>query len=172
MDIKHVWAMPNSETFSIKPIEEFVWKYLRNSRVSIDPYARNKGLADWTNDINPNTSAEFHMDAEEFMAMLIEKNVKADLILLDGPYSPRQVKEMYNDIGRKMKMEDAWGGATKKRMRALVEQVSTPDCTVLYFGWNTNMMGKKAGWSIEEVLMVSHGSDHTNTICMAEKRII
>ncbi|MDE1882322.1 MAG: hypothetical protein KGI89_17440, partial [Euryarchaeota archaeon] len=31
-------------------------------------------------------------------------------------------------------------------------------------------MGKKYGFQIEEILLVCHGSDHNDTICMAERR--
>ena len=68
--------MPNHETFSIKPINEFVRKHL--SGVSVDPFARNKDWFTYTNDLNPETSAQYHMDAVEFLEMLKEKNVFVD----------------------------------------------------------------------------------------------
>lgn len=161
--------MPNRDTFSIPPIKNFVVEHLLKSRLSIDPFARNTRLATITNDLNPKTTAQYHLEAEEFLALLIHQKVQADLILLDPPYSPRQVKECYNDIGRKMATEDAWGGAMKKRRRELLYQIMTPDAVVLTFGWNTNGMG--AGFEIEQILLVAHGSDHNDTICMAEKRL-
>lgn len=172
MIMTRTWAMPNKDTFSIKPIGEFVQKYLAQSRVSIDPFARNKQWATYTNDLNPETSAEYHVDAEEFLKLLINKGVKADLIILDPPYSPRQIKECYDGIGIKMKKEDAWIGRTKKNRRSLINQLATEDCKVLTFGWNTNGMGKDGNWQIDEILLVAHGSDHNDTICMAESRII
>lgn len=71
MKFSRAWAMPNSETFSIKPIGNFVKKYL--SGVSVDPFARNKNWFTYTNDLNPNTSAMFHMDAENFLIYLGQK---------------------------------------------------------------------------------------------------
>lgn len=62
--------MPNADTFSVKPIGEFVQRYLATSRVSVDPFARNKRWATHTNDLNPATEAEHHMDAEAFLVML------------------------------------------------------------------------------------------------------
>lgn len=161
--------MPNSDTFSIPPILGFVHHYLLKSKVSVDPFARNTGLATHTNDLNPNTAAKHHLEAEDFLALLIHQKITADLFIIDPPYSPRQVKECYNGIGRKMATEDAWGGAMKKRRRELIYQIATPDAVVLTFGWNTNGMGK--GWEIVEILLVAHGSDHNDTICMAERRI-
>jgi len=37
-----VWAMPNRDTFSIKPIGEYVKRDISKSQVSIDPFARHK----------------------------------------------------------------------------------------------------------------------------------
>lgn len=57
MKFSRVWAMPNHDTFSVKPIGEFVRRYLDASKVSVDPFARNKQWATYTNDLDPNTSA-------------------------------------------------------------------------------------------------------------------
>lgn len=170
MTISRVWAMPNKDTFNIKPITEFVQRFLKSSKVSIDPFARNKRWATHTNDLNPQTEAEHHMECEDFLRHLITKGVKADLVILDPPYSPRQVKECYDSIGLKMSQTDAMGGAARKRRRALIEQLVKPEATVLTFGWDTNGMGKN-GWQIDEILLVAHGSDHNDTICMAESRL-
>lgn len=62
--------MPNADTFSVKPIGEFVQRYLAASKVSIDPFARNKRWATHTNDLNPDTSAQHHLDATDFLAQL------------------------------------------------------------------------------------------------------
>ena len=166
--IRRVWAMPTGDTFDIPCIAGFVKARLMKSKVSIDPYARNKRWANYTNDLNPSTAAEWHMDAEKFLAMLVSQGVTADLVILDPPYSPRQVKECYDGIGIAMKQEDAMGGATKKRRKALVEKLVKPGGEVLSFGWNTVGMGK--GWTQEEILLVCHGSDHNDTICLSERR--
>jgi hypothetical protein len=169
--IRRVWAMPNADTFDIRPIAEFVKLRLATSHVSVDPFARNKRWATHTNDLNPNTSAEHHMDATEFMEMLAGRDVRADLVIIDPPYSPRQVKECYDSIGHKMKQGDALLGAIRKRLKAAIHSVLQPGGVVLHFGWNTVGMGKGLGYEIEEILMVCHGSDHNDTICLAERKI-
>lgn len=170
MKIERVWAMPNRDTFSIKPIRAFVQRYLDESTASIDPYARNTAFASITNDLNPATSADYHMDAVDFMKLMVQEKVTADLVILDPPYSPRQVKECYDSIGLKMKQGDAWGGEIKGRLHTFVDQLLEPGGVVLRFGWNTNGMGKKFGYDLEEILLVSHGSDHNDTICIAERK--
>lgn len=168
--ISRVWAMPNSCTFQIKPIREFVLKYVDASKVSVDPYARNSRWCTYTNDLNPHTMADYHMDSLEFVEHLAECGVKADLIIHDPPYSPRQVKEMYDGIGRKMKQDEALLGFMRKRLKAAFMRIATPDMTVLTFGWNSVGMGVTLGFHIEEIMLVCHGSDHNDTICVAERR--
>lgn len=74
--MSRTWAMPTSDTFDCKPIGDFVRQYLKG--VSVDPFARNKRWATHTNDLNPETAAEYHMDAKDFLEMLAAKGVKAD----------------------------------------------------------------------------------------------
>jgi hypothetical protein len=92
MKFSRAWSIPNHETFSIAPIGSFVRRYLAQSKVSIDPFARNKRLATYTNDLDPTTKADSHLDAETFCRKL---GKTCDLVLFDPPYSPRQISECY-----------------------------------------------------------------------------
>ena len=170
LTITREWAMPHHETFSIKPIGEFVQRYLAQSKVSVDPFSRNRDWATFTNDLDPRTSALSHVDAEEFLCKLADERIQADLIIIDPPYSPRQVKECYDGIGIKMKQTDALLGFVRGKLRVQVDRLLSPGGVVLWFGWNTTGMGKKYGYEIEEIMLVCHGSDHNDTICVAERK--
>jgi hypothetical protein len=167
--IRREWAMPNADTFDVPVIGAFVKRYLHSAKVSVDPFSRNKRWATYTNDLNPETQAEFHMDATDFLCHLIRQGVKADLVILDPPYSPRQVKECYDGIGHKMEQNDALLGLQRKKMKQEIRELLTPEGIVLTFGWNSVGMGK--GFEIADLLLVCHGSDHNDTICLAERRI-
>lgn len=161
--------MPNADTFTVPPMGEMVKRYLSEARVSVDPFARNKRWATHTNDINPNTEAEHHMEAREFMGMLVAQGVVADLVIFDPPYSPRQVAEVYSEIGLTATMKDTQTANMKKECRNLIRKLCRPDSVVLSFGWNSVGMGN--GFVTEEILMVCHGGDHNDTICLAERMI-
>lgn len=166
-----VWAMPSADTFDIPPIGEFVKKYLRQSRVSIDPFARNKRWATYTNDLNPNTASEYHMDAEDFCLMLSSMGIKADLIIFDPPYSPTQMKECYSGFG----IDSKDGGSNSSlyaRVKRAIEPIVEVGGVVLSFGWNTHGMMTHRNFIIEEILLVCHGQAHNDTICMAERKIV
>ena len=84
MIIQRKWAMPNSKTFSIKPIRELIDKYVFG--VIIDPFANDSKIASITNDIDPSKDTTHHMDATDFLKMFSDKSI--DCVLYDPPYSP------------------------------------------------------------------------------------
>ncbi len=164
------FAGPNSNTFDIPCIAGFVHKYLLDSEVSIDPFARNKRWATHTNDLHPGTNAEHHLDAETFLIQLAQRGVKADLVIFDPPYSPRQIAECYDNIGKTVTSQDTQNCVLYSRVRSKIPAILSEDGIVLSFGWNSNGMGRKHGMEIIEILLVAHGAAHNDTICMAERR--
>lgn len=170
MYFKRTFAMPNAETFSIPPIAEFVALFLRNSKSSVDPFARNKALATHTNDLDPSTAAQSHCDAEEFLQILACQNVSADLGLFDPPYSPRQISECYKSIRLKVGIEETQNSRLYKRVRDALDTIIIPGGIVLSFGWSSNGMGVTRGYELLGVLLVAHGGAHNDTICIAERK--
>lgn len=165
------WHPPSGDTFSISPIRAFVLRHLAAGGVSIDPFARNSRLATYTNDLNPDTTADSHMDAAEFLAMLAARGVRADVLIFDPPYSPRQISDCYQGVGREVGMGDTQNAGLYARVRDAAIPALKPDAKVLSFGWNTVGMGRKHGFMLEEVLIVCHGGAHNDTLCIAERRV-
>lgn len=163
--------MPTGDTFSCKPIGALVKNYLLNSTVSIDPFARNKRWATWTNDLNPETIAEYHMDAYDFILMLQEKNVQADCIIFDPPYSPTQVKELYSGIGQTFTQQDAQRTHSWTKEKDALDKLLVVGGYFLYFGWDTVGMGKSRGYEPVEFLDVCHGPGHHDTLCLVERKL-
>lgn len=169
MEIRRVWAMPNSQTFSIKPIKQLIEKYQGlTSGDWCDPFARNCKLANITNDINPKTSATYHMDALEFLKAQPDSSMAG--VLYDPPYSPRQIKECYDGIGKPLTQAITSAKFWSDQKKQIARIVKTGGY-VLSFSWNSGGIGKKYGFEIMEILLVAHGGWHNDTICVVEKRI-
>lgn len=170
-----VWEMPNPNTFSIPSIAGFVQKYLLKSKLSVDCFSRNNRLSTYTNDLNPKTEAEYHMDAEDFLRMLESKFIRCDLAVFDPPYSPRQISECYKESGIPISKcfhpIETSNGALYSRVKSALVKVLTDDAIVLSFGWNSAGMGKKHGFEQIEIMLVCHGGAHNDTICVAERKI-
>lgn len=164
------WAMPNHNTFSIKPIKELILRYI--SGKWLDPFSRNSPYEIRkyciTNDLNPEFEADYHMESLDFLNQMNGK--KFDGILFDPPYSPRQISECYKGVGRPVHMKDtqsSFYGDRKKAAAALIKQGGYS----ISFGWNSGGMGKSNGFQLVEILLVAHGGAHNDTICTVERKI-
>jgi hypothetical protein len=164
------FAMPSAETFSVKPIGEFVRRFLVEAKISVDPFAWNRAWATYTNDINPATSAQSHQDAEAFLDGLAAKNINADLVLFDPPYSPRQIAEHYRAAGLRVGQDDTQSGRLYRRVRDAIDRIVCPGGIVLSFGWQSVGMGVGRGYELFETMLVAHGGGHNDTICIAERK--
>lgn len=163
--------MPNADTFTIKPIGELVQRYLANASVSIDPFARNNQWADYTNDLNPTTTAQYHFTALRFLTVLHRANRRADVVIFDPPYSLRQTKEVYEGVGIKFTQEDSQQVGHWSKEKEICRDLIKTGGYFLHFGWHSNGMGKKRGFEIVEILLVAHGGCHNDTICTVERKI-
>lgn len=168
--IDRVWAMPSADTFDVPPIAGFVQQYLLKSKVSVDPFARNKRWATYTNDLNPNTAAQYHLEAADFLRNLLADGVRADLVIFDPPYNPSQAKECYESIGLRNTLRSAQSGGVWAEEKDIASHLLTNKGTFLWFGWNTCGMGKGRGFEVAEILIVSHGRGKNDTLCLAEVR--
>lgn len=168
MIINRVWAMPNKWTFQIPPIADLLTRYVGDGKGWIDPFAGMYSPAEFTNDLNPKMPTKYHLEALEFLKQLKGKYKGA---LIDPPYSPRQVKECYDSIGREMVQTDALLGFVRGKYKQVLIDILTPQAIVITCGWNTVGMGKSLGFEIIEILLVCHGSDHNDTIVTVERKL-
>lgn len=146
MKITRVWSMPNYRTFTIKPIRELLDRVLGNEYVNPFPYP-------------------FERDALIFLKEFDNDSVTK--LAFDPPYSPRQLKEMYGDVGLAYNTKASYWSELKQEISRIMKH----DGVVVSFGWNSGGIGKKYGFEIEEILLVPHGGSHNDTIVTVEKRI-
>jgi len=167
MKISREWCMPNKNTFTIKPIKELLARYT-NKGVWVDPMAGNFSPAMCKNDIDKETNVETHKDATEYLKTFCIQSI--DGVLFDPPYSPRQVSECYKKLGLTVNMETTQSSYWRK-IKDEIDKVVKKGGYVISFGWNSNGMGKTRGYEIVEILLVAHGGNHNDTICLIEKKI-
>jgi hypothetical protein len=168
MKINRVWAMPNKWTFKIEPIADLIKRYVRNGKGWIDPFAGFNSPAEFTNDLNPESPAKYHLEATEFIKQLKGKYEGA---IFDPPYSMRQAKESYEQYGFKQWQSICGNGAIYVPIRKRISELLKIGGLSISFGWNSNGLGKKRKFEIIEILLVAHGRGHNDTICTVEKKI-
>lgn len=157
--------MPNSKTFSIKPIKNLIEKYAYGE--IIDPFANSNKLATITNDLDEQYDTDYHMDALEFLKMF--KCESVDTVLYDPPYSPRQVSECYKKFGQTVNMQTTQVSYWSKQ-KEQIGRIVKPNGIVITCSWNSGGIGNKYGFEIEEILLVAHGGWHNDTIVVVERK--
>ena len=142
------WAMPNKRTFTIKPIGEIIKKYKKTIRW-LDPFP-------------------FPYKEDALVFLKRHQTGYADGILFDPPYSPRQLKECYDDLG--MALHDTKSSVWSD-WKDEVARVIHPGGLCISFGWSSQGLGKNRGFEILEIMLVAHGGNHNDTIVTVERRI-
>jgi len=165
MKITRVWAMPSKHTFLIPPISALVRRYVGDGKGWIDPFAGENSPAEITNDLDGGKKTTFNLHAAEFAKKLCG-NYKG--VLFDPPYSLRQLKECYQNVGVEMFKDDS------TRFPQNVKELITPKVELgglaITCGWNSQGFGKNLGFKLIEVLLVPHGRSHNDTIVTVEEK--
>ena len=173
MIISRTWAMPSHATFSIPPITDLLQRYLGGwppESVIVDPFARESRYGTITNDLDPTSPAEYHMEATDFCTLLTVQGTKAGAVLFDPPYSPRQISEMYKRVGLAIGMQGTQNGRLYKAVRDGLDQLLLPGGLAISCGWNSAGFGKERGYVCLEILLVAHGGAHNDTIVVVEQK--
>ena len=141
--ITRTWAMPNKNTFQIPQIKTLIDKYGKDW---LDPFP------------DP-----FVVDALTTLDKI--QTGTRERVLFDPPYSPRQLKECYNNNGECLHDTKA---SVWRNWKDEIARVVKPDGICISFGWSTGGLGIKRGFNIIEILLVAHGGNHNDTICTVE----
>lgn len=131
----------------------------------VDPFANNSKYGTVTNDLDESQPTMFHMDATEFLRSLDSNS--ADAVLYDPPYSPRQISECYKKMGKAVNMsttQSSYWSVQKKEIARILKNGGV----CITCGWNSGGIGKNYGFEQIEILLVSHGGWHNDTIVTVE----
>jgi len=166
MEINRVWAMPNKWTFTIKPIKKLLNRYVGDGVGWVDPYCGQNSPAELTNDLIE--KANFNMDALEFLKTRLDNEFIG--VILDPPYSLRQVSEHYKKVGFKVTGWHTSAGYNSS-LKNEAMRILSPGGVCISFGWNSMGLGKNRGFEIIEILLVPHGGSKNDTIVTVERKI-
>lgn len=147
MIINYARSKPNKETFQIPPIKKLLRKYVGFAYLDVFPYP-------------------FDMDALAMLQTFESNSVRH--IVLDPPYSERQLAESY-----KLKGNFSIQGKPKywAQIKNEVMRICEVDGIVITMGWNSVGMGASRNYQKLEVLLVCHGAQHNDTIVTVERKL-
>ena len=165
--VNRVWAMPSKDTFSIRPIKELVERELDwTDGIWVDPFCGESDYADITNDLSEEIDSDYTMEAVAFLQEFDDNEIDGG-VLFDPPYSPRQIKECYESVGRdvtKQMTQSSFWSTVKDE----IERICADGAVVITCGWNSGGVGKGRDFKKDHILMVPHGSWHNDTIVTVE----
>jgi hypothetical protein len=152
---------PKRYTFEQPKLKAWVEKQCRGKVLNLFAGKTTLTVNETRNDMDPNTPAQYHMPADEFCKMAIEKGMKFDTVILDPPYNLRKSREKYN--GR------YFGSFTV--IKRMIPDILNPNGRVITLGYDTTGIGCKRGLVKIAVCVVNHKGDHNDTICLVEKKV-
>lgn len=158
--IQRAWAMPSPATFSIPPISELLDRWLAGRAVVIDPFAGDSLRGTIRNDLRDGQEATMFLDSLN--------GIRADAVLFDPPYSPRQISEAYKRVGLAVGMTETQNGRLYKSVKDRLDRLLKPGGIAVCCGWNSAGFGKVRGYELREILLVAHGGAHNDTIVTVE----
>jgi len=167
MKIKYKYGYPNKWTFAIKPIAELLARYVGDGYGWIDPFAGMYSPAEFANDLNQDMPTKYHLHALEFCSLF--RRCKG--ALFDPPYSSTQVKECYNSIGYTPDIPKNDYLLAFDKVKDSLACLIIPNGYCISFGWSSNGLGKKRGFTKKEILLVQHGGHHNDTIVTVEEKV-
>ena len=181
MNLVRSWSMPHCNTFSIKTITHLMKHFelgpsfpSTERMIVVDPFARNNnhGFATqaYTNDLNPETSARYHMDAVDFLKMLKRARVCADVVLLDPPYSARQVKDMYSGVGIENHSNEEANLDLYEACMNEIHHILKPGGLVFTYGWRSRGFPSHLAYKHVLMMTVAHGGAHHDTMVVVEQK--
>ena len=161
--------MPNRDTFQMPIVADL----LKHERVGfdrwIDPFARNSTFANERNDLDKSTTANFHEDASEFL--LRWKHEEFDGVVFDPPYSFGQAKECYAGNGKEHLIGTVTNNRYWSKLKDGLALLTRMNGKAICFGWNSNGLGRKRGFTLDRVVLIAHGSGINDTIITVETKI-
>lgn len=167
MKFSRSFGMQTKDTLRCKEASSVVRKYLEGKKV-VDPFARNCEFAHpYTNDINPETKAQDHMDVEEYLEYWHKQHHSSftgfDGAIYDPPFSNRQAKDTYGVANLY-----TLGGKILRIERSLGDLI-VPGGYVVKFGYNSNFSHR--AFECVEIKLVRYGGSMNDMIISVHKKM-
>ena len=163
MKFSRSFGIQTKDTLRCKEAFSVVRQYLEGKKV-IDPFARNCEFAHpYTNDINPETNAEDHLDVEEYLEIFHALGDVFDGAIYDPPFSDTQAKDTYGTTNLY-----TFAGKILRIERSLGDLV-VPNGYIVKFGYNSNFSHR--AFECVEIKLVRYGGSMNDMIISVHKKM-
>ena len=185
MILQHYYTQINSEPFSNNHVRKIIDRHIRrcfsdcvpDDIIMIDPFARNSFTTREhyciTNDLNEEMPTGFHLEANDFLEVMLDKlgPGSVDLIVFDPPYTLRQLRDLYENIGADLEIwqvQNMWGRAKDAAAKLL-----RTNGFFISLGYHTHGLGRYRGFQKEEIHIMEsfHSPDAYDILVTVERKI-
>lgn len=161
MRLSYLAQQPAKYTFEMPKLKKYVEQQCKGKVLNLFAGKITLLVDETRNDMDPSMPAEYHLPADEFCKMAIDKGWRFDTIILDPPYNLRKSREKYN--GR------YFGSFTI--IKRMIPDLLNPNGKVITLGYDTTGIGKKRGFEKVAACIINHKGDHNDTLCLVERKI-
>ncbi|UOE47837.1 hypothetical protein MTO98_25845 [Mucilaginibacter sp. SMC90] len=154
---EHVRCPLHRYTFSVRPVREWVEGNAEGHVLNLFAGKTLLALDEVRNDIDPDMTAEFHLDALEFLRTW--KGRRFNTVILDPPYAYRKSMELYN----------GHICSPFRQLKDALLPVVQPGGLVITFGYHSIVMGRNREFKLEKLALFSHGGAIHDTIACLER---
>lgn len=145
-------------TFENRKIKKWVEEHCEGKVLNLFAGKTKLDVDEIRNDIRKDMPADFHIDALEFVKNWKPRNY-FNTVILDPPYAYRKSMEMY----------DGAISSPFNKIKDEIPLILEPNGIVITFGYHSNVLGEKRGFSQEHILLMSHGGAIHDTIAVIER---
>ena len=163
-DITYISQPPRRYTFETIHVANWIRNKTQKGNV-LNLFSGKSCLYDYIHeiketrvDINEKVNPDYLMDANNFLDLAIKEEFKYNTIILDPPYTYRKSMEKYE--GRSI--------SNFQRVKEKIPQIILPNGNVITCGYHSVVMGKSRGFEVKDILLISHGGAHHDTIITNE----
>lgn len=104
----------------------------------LDPFARNCEWGDITNDLNPDTKAKYHLDAKDFLQLMLDEHGTNSVkcLIFDPPFSTRQYEKYEKEFpGELVNIYSSPGEISS--IFSIAQKLIKPGGIIIKLGYNT-----------------------------------
>ena len=112
-------------------------------------------------DLNKSMSADYYMDAFEFVQMAKKNGWQYDTVLFDPPYNLRKSREKYMGIYT----------SELRKIKTEIPYIIKENGFVISYGYDTTGMGRQRGFELIHICIVNHSGDYNDTLCIIERKL-
>lgn len=164
VEITYISQPPRRYTFSTAPIANWIRMKTQNGSV-LNLFSGKTRLYDYIHEItetrvdtNADMKPDYLMDANDFLDLAIQKGFKYNTIILDPPYTYRKSMEKYD--GKII--------SNFQRVKEKIPEIIETNGNVISCGYHSVVMGKSRNFEVKDILLISHGGAHHDTIITNE----